>query len=134
MRMIIIGCGRMGAGLAGLLGASGHEVTVVDRDGGAMSRLDPSCQGRTIVGSGFDREVLLAAGIERADGLAAVTDSDDANVVVARLARQVFRVPITRSHTKAMLTAPPQILPSAMAITGTGTLCIARITFCRGLS
>lgn len=93
MRMIIIGCGRMGAGLAGLLGSRGHAVTVVDRDGGAMARLDPSFQGRTIVGTGFDREVLLAAGIERADGLAAVTDSDDTNVVVSRLGRQVFRVP-----------------------------------------
>lgn len=93
MRVIIIGCGRMGAGLALTLGQRGHAVTVVDRDPAAFELLGPGCPAQTLVGVGFDREVLLGAGIERADGLAAVTASDEANVVVARLARLIFQVP-----------------------------------------
>ena len=93
MRMIIIGCGRMGAGLAQALVQGGHAVTVVDRDPAAFERLGPAFNGQTVAGVGFDRDVLLQAGVERADGLAAVTASDEANVVAARLARQVFHVP-----------------------------------------
>jgi len=93
MRIIIIGCGRMGAGLAQTLNLNGHSVTVVDKDPVAFERLGPAFKGQTVVGVGFDRDVLLQAGIKRADGLAAVTASDEANVVVARLASQVFHVP-----------------------------------------
>lgn len=93
MRMIIIGCGRMGAGLAQALAQRGHKVTVVDNDPTAFEVLGPAFNGQIVAGIGFDRDVLLQAGIERADGLAAVTASDEANVVAARLARQVFRVP-----------------------------------------
>lgn len=93
MRIIIIGCGRLGAGLAGNLSGNGCQVTVVDRDPSAFSRLGGAFAGETITGGGFDRETLYKAGIEKADGLAAVTASDDVNVVTARLARQVFRVP-----------------------------------------
>ena len=93
MRIIIIGCGRMGAGLARTLRGRGHTVTLVDRDPAAFDLLGPSFKGHTVVGVGFDREVLLRAGIERADGLAAVTASDETNVVAARLARIMFRVP-----------------------------------------
>jgi len=83
----------MGAGLAQTLNLSGHAVTVVDNDPAAFGRLGPAFKGQTVVGVGFDRDVLLQAGIERADGLAAVTASDEANVVAARLASQVFHVP-----------------------------------------
>jgi trk system potassium uptake protein TrkA len=93
MRIIIIGCGRMGAGLAQRLSLHGHAIVVVDRDPVALERLGPSFPGRIVVGGGFEREALLKAGIERADGLAAVTSSDDVNVVAARLARRFFRVP-----------------------------------------
>jgi trk system potassium uptake protein TrkA len=93
MKIIIIGCGRMGAGLAQTLDQRGHQVVVVDKDPNAFERLAPSLRDRFIVGIGFDREVLLKAGVERADGLAAVTASDEANVVTARLARQVFHMP-----------------------------------------
>jgi trk system potassium uptake protein TrkA len=93
MRIIIIGCGRLGAGLAEALSQRGLGVTVVDREPTAFQRLGSSFRGETLTGGGFDREVLLKAGIERADGLAAVTASDEVNVVAARLARQVFRVP-----------------------------------------
>ena len=93
MRIIIIGCGRMGAGLAQTLCQRGHTVTVVDRNAAAFDQLGPSFEGQTVVGVGFDREVLLRAGIERADGLAAVTASDETNLVATRLARLMFRVP-----------------------------------------
>ncbi len=93
MRVIIIGCGRMGSGLARTLTLRGHTVTVVDKEPTAFERLGPSFKGRMVAGVGFDREVLVQAGIERADGLAAVTASDEANVVAARMASQVFRVP-----------------------------------------
>ncbi|MCU0588081.1 MAG: TrkA family potassium uptake protein [Syntrophobacteraceae bacterium] len=93
MRLIVVGCGRMGVGLARVLSQRGHSITVMDRERTAMERLAPWFRGETVAGSAFHREAMLRAGIERADGLAAVTDSDEANVVVARLARLVFRVP-----------------------------------------
>lgn len=93
MRFIVLGCGRMGSGLTEALSRRGHIVTVVDNDPLAFERLPLNLAVQTVVGVGFDRDVLVKAGIERADGLAAVTTSDDANVVAARLARQVFHVP-----------------------------------------
>jgi trk system potassium uptake protein TrkA len=93
MRIIILGCGRLGAALAQSLGLRGHAVTVVDNDPVTFERLGPAFKGQTVPGVGFDRDVLLQAGIQRADGLAAVTTSDDTNVVAARLASMVFHVP-----------------------------------------
>jgi trk system potassium uptake protein TrkA len=93
MRIIIIGCGHTGAGLARELSLAGHAVTVVDSNAASFERLGPSFKGEMITGVGFDRDVLLKAGIERADGLGAVTSSDETNVVTARVAREVFHVP-----------------------------------------
>jgi trk system potassium uptake protein TrkA len=93
VRYVIVGCGRMGAGLAGELEGGGHAVTVVDRQPEAFHNLPSGFRGRTLSGFAFDREVLREAGIERADGLAAVTNSDDANAITARVAREFFRVP-----------------------------------------
>jgi trk system potassium uptake protein TrkA len=93
MKMLIIGCGRVGAGLAKTLVGRGHSVTVVDNNPLAFEKLGDQFKGQTILGIGFDREVLLKAGIERADGVAAVTSSDEANVVASRIARDIFHVP-----------------------------------------
>src|SRR5574341_1118205 len=93
MNILIIGCGRVGAGLANTLASRGHSVTVVDKEPLAFEKLGEKFKGQTVPGIGFDREVLLKAGIERADGLASVTASDEANVVVARIARDIFHVP-----------------------------------------
>jgi trk system potassium uptake protein TrkA len=93
MRVIVVGCGMLGSALAQTLSLRGHAVTVVDNDPLAFERLGPSFRGQTVLGVGFDRDVLLKAGIERVDCLAAVTTSDDANVVAARMASQVFHVP-----------------------------------------
>lgn len=100
MRIIVIGCGRTGAGLARALDTAGHTVTVVDSDPGAFQRLGPAFAGGSITGVGFDRDVLLQAGIDTADGIAAVTGSDEVNAVVARLAGRFFRVPkvVARLH------------------------------------
>ena len=97
---MIIGCGRQGAELAKILALNGSDVTVVDKDPGAFERLGPSFKGRVIQGSGIDRDVLAEGEIEHADGMAAVTASDDINIVAARLARQVFMVPrvVARVH------------------------------------
>ena len=92
MKIIIAGCGRMGAELA-VRFSEGHEVTVVDRDARAFARLGPAFRGQTVEGVGFDRDVLLRAGVERTEALAAVTSGDNANIVIARVARNVFRVP-----------------------------------------
>ncbi len=104
MKIIIIGCGRNGAELAQDLSRRGHAVVVVDKDPGAFERLGPAYRGRMLTGVGFDREVLRSAGVERADGLAVVTASDEANIVIALLARQIFHVPrvVARVYDPAM--------------------------------
>lgn len=93
MRFVIVGCGRVGAQLASRLSVQGHDVAIVDRDPVAFRRLSPTFKGQKVEGVGFDRDVLVGAGIERADGFASVTSGDNTNVVSARIARQVFRVP-----------------------------------------
>ena len=93
MRILIIGCGRVGAGLAKTLMGRGHSITIIDKDPLAFDKLGDKFKGQTVLGVGFDREVLLKAGIERADGVAAVTSSDEANVVASRIARDFFHVP-----------------------------------------
>lgn len=100
MHSLIVGCGQVGAGLAQRLSQRGQTVVVVDYDATAFERLGPRFTGQTVCGSALDRDVLLQAGIVRVDGLAAVTGSDDTNVVIARLGRQLFRVPrvVARLH------------------------------------
>jgi len=93
MKIMIIGCGRQGTELAKTLCQNESEITVVDNDPAAFERLGPPFRGQSICGDGLDRDVLVKGGIERADGVAALTASDDTNIVVARLARQVFKVP-----------------------------------------
>jgi len=93
MKVIIIGCGRVGAGLAKNLSLQGIDVSVIDSDPKAFELLGPTFKGKKVVGIGFDQKVLSDAGIERADALAAVTASDEVNLVAARMAKMVFKVP-----------------------------------------
>jgi len=93
MRHVIVGCGRLGATLATALGDEGHDVTVVDRDPDALRRLGKTFRGRCIAGIAFDRNVLEDAGIDHADGLATVTNSDSTNFVLAAMARWRYQVP-----------------------------------------
>ena len=90
--MIIIGCGRVGSGLATSLSREHHSVVVLDRSAGAFKRLGDGFTGRTIVGSGFDRDTLIDAGADHADALAAVTSGDNSNILCARIARENFQI------------------------------------------
>ncbi len=87
-----MGCGRVGSTLAHVLEARGHSVAVIDQDADAFRRLGTEFTGITVTGIGFDRDVLTAAGIEHADGFAAVSSGDNSNIISARLARETFGV------------------------------------------
>ena len=93
MIVIIMGCGRVGAQVARRLDEQGHDVRVIDHKETARDLLGPAFRGAFIEGVGFDREVLLQAGIEQAEAFAATSSSDNANIVAARIARNVYRVP-----------------------------------------
>ncbi len=93
MRVIVMGCGRVGEQVSRLMAAEGHEVVVIDRDPNTLARLGADFKGRKVRGVGFDRNVMIEAGIEQADAFAATSTSDNANIVAARIARQIFRVP-----------------------------------------
>ncbi|MBA3744542.1 TrkA family potassium uptake protein [Sporichthya sp.] len=92
MHIVIMGCGRVGSTLALALEAKGHDVAVVDQEADAFRRLGSSFSGRRVTGIGFDQETLLEAGIEQADGFAAVSSGDNSNIISARLAREQFGV------------------------------------------
>ncbi|MBI5842746.1 MAG: TrkA family potassium uptake protein [Chloroflexi bacterium] len=93
MKIIIMGCGRVGSQVSLLLVRHGHEVTVIDHDANALARLGTEFKGKVVRGLGFDRNVLLEAGVETAEGFVAASSSDNANIVAARIARNIFRVP-----------------------------------------
>ncbi len=93
MKVIIMGSGRIGSQVSELMSAQGHDVTVIDHDSNAVDRLGPDFKGRIVHGLGFDRNVLIEAGIERADAFVTASSSDNANIVAARIARNIFRVP-----------------------------------------
>jgi trk system potassium uptake protein TrkA len=90
---VVAGCGQVGAGLARALALEGHEVSVIDPDPEQLQRLGPNFRGRQFPDSPLDREVLVQAGIESCDGLAAVFHWDATNVAIAMAARRLFRVP-----------------------------------------
>jgi trk system potassium uptake protein TrkA len=93
MQVIVVGCGRLGAELAHRLFQRGHDVTVIDQVAAAFDNLHPLFRGRTIEGEVLNQDVLHRAGIEQAEALAAVTNSDTLNAVVAHVARTVYQVP-----------------------------------------
>jgi len=92
MKVVIMGCGRVGARLASLLDAEGHSVTILDTDSYSFRRLPSSYHGKALVGNGIDEEALKRAGIEQADAFAAVTQGDNRNIMAAQIARHIFGV------------------------------------------
>lgn len=92
MHIVIMGCGRVESSLARSLEKRGHSVAVIDAVQDAFRRLGPTFQGKTVKGMGFDRGVLIKAGIERADGFAAVSSGDNSNILAARVVRETFGV------------------------------------------
>ncbi len=93
MKAIVMGCGRVGEEVCMLLGQGGHDVTVIDPDPEMLNHLGPRFRGKKVRGVGFDRDVLLDAGITEADAFVATSRSDNANIVAARIARNIFKVP-----------------------------------------
>jgi trk system potassium uptake protein TrkA len=93
VRVIIVGCGRVGSELTIQLSKAGHDVTIVDKRPAAFDRLPPGFEARTLVGLGFDRELLVEAGVKEADAFISVTNGDNSNIVSARVAREYFHVP-----------------------------------------
>lgn len=94
MNFIVVGCGRVGAELSHHLFKRGHQVVAVDSNKEAFNRLHPDFRGRTLEGEGLAESVLERAGIREAHGLAAVTNSDTLNAVVAHTAREFYHVPV----------------------------------------
>ena len=92
MHIVIMGCGRVGSSLARALERRGHSVAVIDQDADAFRRLGPDFHGRTVKGIGFDRKVLVAAGIREADGFAAVSSGDNSNILAARVVRETYGI------------------------------------------
>lgn len=96
MKLVILGCGRVGAALATQMSSEGHQVMIIDRDKSAFRRLDPEfhkSHGETLFGDGMDEDVLRRAGIEDADAFAAVTNGDNRNIMAAQIVKHIFGVP-----------------------------------------
>ena len=93
MKVVIMGCGRVGAQLAALLDNEGHSVAVLDIDAYSFRRLPSDFKGTALLGNGIDEAVLKKAGIEEADIFVALTQGDNRNVMAAQIAKHIFNVP-----------------------------------------
>ena len=93
MKIVILGCGRLGAHLARRLDSEGHDVTVIDRTSESFARLGSDFQGKMVLGTGIDEDILRRAGIEKADAFVAVSNGDNTNAMAAEIAKLVFNVP-----------------------------------------
>jgi trk system potassium uptake protein len=92
VHIVIMGCGRVGSTLAHILEDKGHTVAIIDQSPEAFRRLRGGFKGRRITGFGFDRDVLVEAGIEQASAFVAVSSGDNSNIISARVARETFGV------------------------------------------
>ena len=92
MKIVILGCGRVGATLATMLDRAGHHVSIIDYSNEAFRRLDPKFGGETLIGNGVDEEILVRAGIKDADAFAAVTNGDNRNIMASQIAKEIFNV------------------------------------------
>jgi trk system potassium uptake protein len=93
MYVVIVGCGRVGSELAKILSNEGHNVVIIDRNPVSFDRLGATFNGLTVVGSGFDLEILKQVGIEKADAFCAVTNGDNTNLIAAQVAKKIFKIP-----------------------------------------
>jgi len=92
VKIVILGCGRVGATLAGMMSRAGHTVSVIDQSSDAFQRLSPDFQGTTFVGNGVDEDILVRAGIREADAFVAVTNGDNRNIMASQIAKEIFKV------------------------------------------
>ena len=93
MKVVIMGCGRVGAQLAASLDQEGHQVTTLDTNSYSFRRLPPDFSGKALLGNGLDEGALKRAGIEEADAFVAVTQGDNRNIMAAQIAMHIFKVP-----------------------------------------
>ncbi len=93
MRVVIVGCGRVGATLARIMAVEGHHVAVIDERKEAFRRLGTTFPGETVLGNGIDIDVLRRAGVEKADGFVATTNGDNRNIMSAQIAKVKFKIP-----------------------------------------
>lgn len=93
MKIIILGCGRVGATLAMMMDRAGHTVTVIDFNSDSFQRLESSFGGQTVMGDGIDEEVLRRAGIKDADVFVSTTNGDNRNIMASQIAKKIFQVP-----------------------------------------
>ena len=92
MKIVILGCGRVGSALATKLDQAGHTVSIIDFSSDSFQRLSSDFGGETILGNGVDEEVLIRAGIKEADAFAAVTNGDNRNIMASQIAKEIFKV------------------------------------------
>ena len=92
MKVVIVGCSRLGARLAGTMDREGHSVTIIDVDSTAFRRLPSSFSGSTVIGTGIDEDILLSAGTDTADVFIAATNGDNRNIMATQLAKHAFNV------------------------------------------
>jgi trk system potassium uptake protein TrkA len=121
VRAVIVGCGRVGAGLAERLARAGHEVVVVDISSDAFSKLEPDFPGQAIRGDGTDEGVLRRVGTESADWFYALTEGDNRNILAAQLASETFGV----EHVVAKVNDP--VRAEAYTMLGLATICRTRL-------
>ena len=93
MKVIIMGCGRVGALLASLLDNEGHQVTILDLDAYSFRRLPRAFRGTALLGNGVDHDILKRAGIEDTDAFFALTQGDNRNIMAVQIAKHIFNVP-----------------------------------------
>ena len=93
MKVVIMGCGRVGSQLASLLDADGHDIIILDINEYSFRRLAPTFNGTALLGNGTEEDSLKRAGIEQADAFIAVTQGDNRNVMAAQICKHVFKVP-----------------------------------------
>jgi trk system potassium uptake protein TrkA len=117
MRVVILGCGRVGAYLAKMLVAEGYQVAMIDQNRVAFARLGPDFPGALVVGTGIDEDVLRKAGIEQADAFVAVTYSDNTNIMATQVVKEIFDV----SNVVCQIYDP--LLEEIYCSLGLGTVC-----------
>ena len=121
MRAVIVGCGRVGAGLADTLARAGHDVTVVDVSSDAFNRLEPDFPGQAVRGDGTEEDVLRRLGTDGADFFFALTEGDNRNVLAAQLAAETFGV----KRVVAKINDP--VRAEAYTMLGLATICRTRL-------
>ena len=121
MRVIVVGCGRVGAGIAERMARGGHDVTVIDSSTDAFQRLEEDFPGQAIRGDGTDEDVLRRAGAHDADLFFALTEGDNRNVLAAQLATETFKIP------KVVAKINDPVRAEAYRELGMATICRTRL-------